>query len=214
MSATAERIAELPQAAAVLDRVPGENFPVASRLLARRERGHLLALYGYARLVDDAGDEAPGDRMALLDAIEAELDRIYAGVAARHPLTRRLAATIASCDLPRGPLQALIAANRRDQVVHRYATFDELLAYCELSASPVGRVVLCVLGAATPERIALSDRGRPARRPRRSADPRPSRRRRSGGPRASAPRGEPGGHPRRRRPPRVPAALRSCRRRG
>jgi squalene synthase HpnC len=158
VSATAERIAELPQAAAVLDRVPGENFPVASRLLPRRERGHLLALYGYARLVDDAGDEAPGDRMALLDAIEAELDRIYAGVAPRHALTRRLAATVESCDLPRAPLQALIAANRQDQVVRRYATFDELLAYCELSANPVGRLVLYVLCAAAPERIALSDR--------------------------------------------------------
>jgi squalene synthase HpnC len=151
-------VADLPRAAAVLDQAGSENFPVASRALARRDREHLLALYGYARLVDDAGDEAAGDRAALLDEIETELDRIYTGVAPRHALTRRLAATVQACDLPRAPLQALIAANRQDQVVHSYATFDDLLGYCELSANPVGRLVLHVLDAATPERIALSDR--------------------------------------------------------
>jgi squalene synthase HpnC len=151
-------VADLPRAAAVLDQAGGENFPVASRALPRRDREHLLALYGYARLVDDAGDEAPGDRNALLDEIEAELDRIYAGTEAHHALTRQLAVTVAACDLPRAPLQALILANRQDQVVHRYATFADLLAYCELSANPVGRLVLHVLDAATPERFALSDR--------------------------------------------------------
>jgi squalene synthase HpnC len=149
---------DLPRTAAVLDQAGSENFPVASRLLPRRDREHLMALYGYARLVDDAGDEAPGDRAALLDEIEAELDRIYAGAAPHHPLTRRLAASVEACDLPRAPLQALIAANRQDQSVHAYATFADLLAYCELSANPVGRLVLHVLDAATPERIALSDR--------------------------------------------------------
>jgi squalene synthase HpnC len=151
-------VAELPRTAAVLDQASAENFPVASRLLPRHDREHLMALYGYARLVDDAGDEAPGDRAALLDEIEADLDRIYAGAVPRHALTRRLAATVAACDLPRAPLQALIAANRQDQVVHAYATFGDLLAYCELSANPVGRLVLHVFAAATPERTALSDR--------------------------------------------------------
>jgi squalene synthase HpnC len=139
-------------------RASGENFPVASRLLPRRERGHLLALYGYARMVDDAGDESPGDRTVLLDEIEAELDRIYRGERPRHELMARLGATVRACALPRAPLQALLEANRRDQQVSSYATFDELLAYCELSANPVGRLVLEVFGAATPERVALADR--------------------------------------------------------
>ena len=137
MSATAERSTELPESAAVLDQAASENFPVATRLLPRRQRAHLMALYGYARLVDDAGDEAPGDRSALLAEIEADLDRVYSGQAAVHPLLRRLAATVVACDLPRAPLQALLEANRRDQVVSRYRTYDELLAYCELSANPV-----------------------------------------------------------------------------
>jgi squalene synthase HpnC len=51
----------------------------------------------------------------------------------------------------------LIAANRQDQRVARYATFDELVAYCDLSANPVGQLVLYVFRAASPERIAWSD---------------------------------------------------------
>ena len=157
MSATAERSTALPESAAVLDQAGGENFPVASRLLPRRQRAHLMALYGYARLVDDTGDEAPGDRSALLAEIEADLDRVYAGQAPLHPLLRGLAATVVACDLPRAPLQALLEANRRDQIVSRYRTYDELLAYCELSANPVGRLVLHVFDVATSERIELSD---------------------------------------------------------
>jgi squalene synthase HpnC len=158
VSATAEPATALPASAAVLDQAGGENFPVASRLLPRRQRAHLMALYGYARLVDDAGDDAAGDRSALLNEIEADLDRVYAGQGARHPLLRGLATTVVACDLPRAPLQALLEANRRDQVVSRYRTFDDLVAYCDLSANPVGRLVLHVFDAATPERIALSDK--------------------------------------------------------
>ena len=44
-----------------------ENFPVALWLLGPRTRRHLLAIYGFARLVDDIGDEVAGDRLALLD---------------------------------------------------------------------------------------------------------------------------------------------------
>ena len=142
---------------AIMNRAAGENFPVASRLLARRQRDHLLAIYGFARLVDDIGDEAVGDRDRLLDALEGELDRAFGGEP-QDPLMRALAATVRACGLPRAPLEALIAANRQDQRVHAYNTFAELEAYCALSANPVGRLVLHVFGAATPRRVALSDR--------------------------------------------------------
>ena len=75
-----------------------------------------------------------------------------------HPLLQRLASTVRECDLPRDPFLRLIEANRRDQRTSEYGTFDELVEYCDLSANPVGELVLHVFGAATPERIALSDR--------------------------------------------------------
>jgi squalene synthase HpnC len=135
-----------------------ENFPVAGILLGRRRRNHLLAIYGFARLVDDVGDEAAGDRGALLDRLESELELVYAGLMPEHPVMRTLAETIWACRLPDAPFRRLIAANRQDQVVSRYATFAELLDYCRLSAAPVGELVLGVFDQATAERIALSDR--------------------------------------------------------
>jgi len=140
----------------VTSRARQENFPVASRLLPRAARGHLMAVYGFARLVDDAGDEAPGDRGELLDRIASDLDRAVRGTP-DHPLLRSLARTIHEIGLPRDPFQRLIEANRRDQAVRRYETFDDLVGYCELSANPVGHLVLLVSGMATSERLEWSD---------------------------------------------------------
>jgi squalene synthase HpnC len=145
-----------PTAAAVMARAETENFPVASRVLPRRSRSHLLAIYGFARLVDELGDSASGDRLDALDWLECELDRAYRG-AAEHPLLERLEGTLRECSLPRAPFVRLIEANRMDQRVNRYETWEELRGYCALSADPVGELVLSVLGLATPARVALSD---------------------------------------------------------
>ena len=158
MPALTSAPATLPRADAVLAQASEENFRVAGRALSRAQRAHLLALYGYARLVDDIGDEAPGDRGAQLDWVDGELDAIFAGAQPGHPLMVRLAATVRACSLPRDPFDRLVAANRQDQAVTRYEDFDALLAYCDLSAAPVGELVLRVFDQATPERIALSDR--------------------------------------------------------
>jgi squalene synthase HpnC len=154
---------DLPAPAAVMARAGGENFTVASRVLPRRVRGRLLAVYGFARLADELGDAGAGggtgvqDRLAALDWLESELERAYAG-RARHPLLVRLQATLRECALPREPLQRLIEANRVDQRVARYETWEQLLGYCRLSADPVGELVLAAFGRATPGRVALSNR--------------------------------------------------------
>lgn len=149
--------AGVPQRDGVMAQASRENFPVAARLLGARRRRQLLAIYGFARLADDIGDEASGDRSALLDWLQADLDRVYAGAVPEHPVMRALAATVSECALPADPFRRLILANRRDQIVSRYGSFDELLDYCRLSAAPVGELVLHVFGAASARRIALSD---------------------------------------------------------
>jgi squalene synthase HpnC len=147
----------VPSESAVLDRAGTENFSVASLLLGRETRDHLIAIYGFARLVDQLGDAAEGDRLEHLDWLEAELGRVYDGGQPEHPLMRRLAASVRACALPRDPFVRLIDANRRDQRQSAYATFDDLVDYCDLSANPVGELVLHVFRVATPERVALSD---------------------------------------------------------
>jgi squalene synthase HpnC len=168
MSATARAgtvvlppIAALPTRDQVLPQAGRENFTVASALLGPRRARHLMAIYGFARLVDDVGDESPGDRSALLDLVALELRRAFAEPGAgepQHPLMQELARTVAECRLPSGPFERLIEANRVDQVLARYETFAQLLDYCQLSAAPVGELVLHVFGAATPNRVLLSDR--------------------------------------------------------
>lgn len=144
-----------------------ENFPVALRMLPRRYREHLMAVYRFARTVDDAGDEAPPDqRQQLLADLAEDLERLYTPQIGhdtgpdsqpRDPAVRGLASTVAECAIPAKPFRDLIAANQQDQVVFRYQTFADLLGYCELSANPVGRIVLHVFGVSTPDRAGLSD---------------------------------------------------------
>ena len=154
----ADAAVELPASHEVLDRASGENFSVASLLVGHETRSHLMAIYGYARLVDEVGDSSGGDRLANLDAFEADLARVFDGSEPAHPILRQLQPTVSALELPRGPFERLIEANRRDQRQVTYETFDDLVGYCDLSANPVGELVLHVFGAATPDRIALSDR--------------------------------------------------------
>jgi squalene synthase HpnC len=158
----------------VVANAPGENFPVALRLLPARHRRHLTNLYFFARLTDDLGDEArdaearDGEardgnvdvtdfRLGLLDELAADVDRIYSGGTPQSPVMRAMAETVRECGVPAQPLLDLIQANRQDQQVTRYPAYADLERYCELSANPVGRIVLYIFGVATGERIALSD---------------------------------------------------------
>ncbi|PVC83494.1 squalene synthase HpnC [Streptomyces sp. CS090A] len=161
---------------ATLGKAADENFPVAPFFLPRAWRDDLMAVYGYARLVDDIGDgdlvpggadarhlglepEQSDDRLAMLDAFETDLHRVFAttGQEPHHPLLRALRPTVRRRALTPEPFLGLIEANRQDQKVRRYATYGELAAYCELSANPVGRLVLALTGTTSPERVRLSD---------------------------------------------------------
>ncbi len=146
----------IPTASQVMAHADSENFPVAALFLPREIRRHLLNLYGFARLVDELGDEIPGDRIAHLDWLERELGQIYGG-RPDHPLMRRLAQTVNRFDIPSAPFTDLINANRQDQTVKSYEDIAGLIEYCSLSANPVGRLVLYVVDAATEERFGLSD---------------------------------------------------------
>ena len=130
--------------AAVARRARTENFPVASLLFPRGLRPHLRAVYGFARLVDVLGDEVEGDRLVALDELDRELDACYGGTPT-WPVMVVLQPTIREFSLPREPFLRLIEANRIDQRVAEYETWDDLREYCRHSADPVGRLVLGLL---------------------------------------------------------------------
>jgi squalene synthase HpnC len=124
--------------------------------LPREKRKHVYATYGFCRHVDDLGDEAGGNRSLLLDEWERDLRLCYSGQP-RHPILVALQNTIRTFDIPCEPLLKLIEANRMDQRQHRYPTYRDVLHYCDHSANPVGRIVLCLFGYKDEERQHLSD---------------------------------------------------------
>jgi squalene synthase HpnC len=141
----------------VAARARTENFPVASLLFPRAVRPHLLAVYGFARLVDLLGDEYEGDRLAALDELEGELEACYGGEPSWEVM-RALQPTIRACSLPREPFLRLIEANRMDQRISEYDSWADLEHYCLHSANPVGRLVLGVLDRdGDTQAVALSD---------------------------------------------------------
>ncbi len=135
-----------------------ENFHVASWFLPMRLREHFHAVYAYCRVSDDLGDEV-GDAaqsLALLDWWEEQLRLCYRGEAT-HPVFVALKETIRLCSIPQQPFADLLVAFRQDQTVTRFATIEDVLAYCRYSANPVGRLVLYLAGYSDEERFRLSD---------------------------------------------------------
>ena len=134
-----------------------ENFPVAFLLLPRSIRADMHAVYAFCRETDDLGDEGdPERRTARLEEWAEDLERAFGGLP-RDPRLRALAATIARHDLPADPFRRLVEANRMDQRHDRWPTYADLLHYCEHSATPVGQMVLGVLGYRDDWRVRMSD---------------------------------------------------------
>src|SRR5579862_1247854 len=156
-----ERAPSLEEAQAYCGRLARshyENFSVATWFLPKRMRQHFFNVYAYCRISDDLGDEVgnPAASLQLLDQWEAELDACYSGNP-RHPVFVALRETVQTLDIPRQPFADLLTAFRQDQMVTRYETFDDLLAYCKNSANPVGHLVLYLCGYRDAERQRLSD---------------------------------------------------------
>lgn len=142
----------------VREAMRGENFPVALAVLPRQIRSDLTAAYGFARYVDDLGDEAPGDRAAQLERVAEEVRALYTGRMPHDPVVAALRPAVDRRNIPIEPWLRLIEANLVDQRITRYESFDELVDYCRLSATPVGEIVLHIFDRATGPRIAFSDR--------------------------------------------------------
>lgn len=151
----------LPQAEAYCRRLARshyENFLVASLLLPRAMRQPFYNVYAFCRYADDLADESDSPQLALqhLHHWQVQLQRCFAGQA-EHPIYIALRDTQTRFQLAIEPFEQLLDAFRQDQFKTRYATFAELLHYCQRSANPVGRIVLRLAAADSPENVALSD---------------------------------------------------------
>ena len=144
-----------------------ENFPVASLLCPPRLRPAVVAIYGFARTADDLADEGDAsDQQRLADLAQFRGDLLACasgnGHSGRWPqVFHPLRDAIARFALPVPLLLALLDAFVQDTVKTRdqsgYANQQELLAYCHLSANPVGRLMLHLYGVTDVSSLAQSD---------------------------------------------------------
>lgn len=137
-----------------------ENFPVASLLLPRRFRHPVSLIYRFAREADDFADEGDAPdawRLERLQHFRRELENIERAAPPGIPWFGELAAVIRAHRLPLQPFYDLLSAFSQDVVKKRYADHDEVLEYCRRSANPVGRLLLELYGAATPQNLVCSD---------------------------------------------------------
>ena len=135
-----------------------ENFPVASWLMPANLRPHICSIYAFARTADDFADE-PGleqsERLSLLaewrerldDCLDTPDDLIF----------QALGHTIRQFDIPIKLLRDLISAFRQDVLESRHETFEDLIAYSERSANPVGRLILTLFRYTDPKLVVASD---------------------------------------------------------
>jgi squalene synthase HpnC len=122
-----------------------ENFQVGSWLLPARLRPHVAAFYAFVRAADDVADNPsldPDDKIARLDAFDYALT----GPAAALPKAQALRASLAATGVTPQHALDLLAAFKRDATKLRYRDWQDLLGYCALSASPVGRFLLDLHG--------------------------------------------------------------------
>ncbi len=152
-----------------------ENFPVASWLCPPALRPAVTAIYHFARTADDLADEgehSPEARLQALAAYRAALERCVQMPAAPVAngatlptawpgLFGHLATVVQRHALPVQPLHDLITAFEQDvrhtASAHRYADTQELMAYCQLSANPIGRLLLHLYGVTDATSLRQSD---------------------------------------------------------
>ena len=130
----------------------GENFTVVSWFLPRELRAPMFAVYAFCRFTDNLGDESdgsPAERLERLDLWQADLELAFDGSQPQHPINVALRQVAGEKPLRPDPFRRLIEANRLDQRKTRYETFQDVLAYCDLSANPVGEMVLALWGIDT-----------------------------------------------------------------
>lgn len=137
-----------------------ENFPVVSVFIKKELRKHVAIVYWFARTADDIADEGnlPDDqKLTRLNDFEHRLESLLKGDY-KNEFEAALNNTITACSLTPQLFFDLIAAFRQDLVQKRYKSFREILDYCNLSANPVGRLILELNGVKDEKAFYYSDR--------------------------------------------------------
>lgn len=124
-----------------------ENFPVGSALLPAHLRPHIITFYNFARAIDDIADTPalpPEEKIRRLEGF-AEVLRTGA-LTPGYEKAAAMAESLTATGVTREHCLDLVAAFRQDASQNRYHSWDSLMAYCMLSAAPVGRYLVDLHG--------------------------------------------------------------------
>ncbi len=142
-----EREQALEHVASVV-RGSGTSFYWAMRMLPRRKRDAMYAVYAFCREVDDIADD-PGmedDKLRRLADWRVEIERLYAGHP-QLPVSLALQEPIAEFGLRKEVFLAVIEGMEIDAVdTVRMPTLVALEAYCDRVACAVGRLSNRIFG--------------------------------------------------------------------
>lgn len=145
-----------------------ENFPVASVLIPKNLRQHILNIYAFARTADDIADTllelSTQQRINILKNYLNNL-KVFADAldAPQHnkpffnPTLLAAANTIKKLQLPLTPFEKLVKAFEMDSDFRQADSFSDLHCYCTFSANPVGELMLRVFGLHNPTTAKYSD---------------------------------------------------------
>jgi len=123
-----------------------ENFPVGSYLIRRDLRPHVHAFYRFARNADDIADNpelTAADKVRRLDRMAEILDGAPGD---ESPAAAAMHQSLAETRITAQHCHDVLRAFRLDATKLRYRDWDDLMAYCRYSASPVGRQLLDLHG--------------------------------------------------------------------
>ncbi len=137
----------------------GSSFYWSMRLLPRRRREAIYALYAFCREVDDVAD-GPGDTADKLQNLRAwrqAIDALYEGAPDR-PTTRALLPAVRAYDLPKAEFEAIIDGMEIDATQDLVAPSQaELQSYCRKVAGAVGRLAVRIFGDGSTAASQLAD---------------------------------------------------------
>jgi phytoene synthase len=129
------------------------SFSAAARLLPRRTRDAIAAIYAFCRTADDLVDGGGASRWTLIH-LRQRLDGIYGAPAVLDPTDRALAAVVRHYAIPRAVFDALLEGFAWELDGRRYDRIEDVRAYGMRVAGTVGLAVAHVIGPRDPETLA------------------------------------------------------------
>ncbi len=136
-----------------------ENFPVASFIIPKKLRRHVICVYNFARLADDVADEGElklSERMRLLNLFRDVLDsqhELHTVSMEKKSIEEKIIFTsisakssLAELKIPHYLLINLLDAFRYDADFKEFENWHAIFEYCKNSANPIGRILLKIFG--------------------------------------------------------------------